>query len=95
MKAFAEVIKELWSEDSTGQGVNMISLKGTIQKFAPCFIGNAQQDSQEFLRFLLLGLHEDINEVIEKPDPKFTDIDDRSGCQRKGFGILVEILESG
>ncbi|CAG9820066.1 unnamed protein product [Phaedon cochleariae] len=74
MKAFEEVIKKLSSGDSTGHGVNIISLKGTIQRFAPCFIGNAQQDSQEFLRLLLLGLHKDINEVIEKPDPKFTDI---------------------
>ncbi|CAG9817183.1 unnamed protein product [Phaedon cochleariae] len=54
----------------------MISSKAKIQKFAPCFIGNAYLDSQEFLRFLLLGLHEDINEVIEKPNPKFTDIDE-------------------
>ncbi|CAG9822797.1 unnamed protein product [Phaedon cochleariae] len=69
MKAFAEVLTKMWSEDSTGQGVDMISLKGAIQRFAPCFIGNARQDSQEFLRFQLLGLHEDINEVIEKPDP--------------------------
>ncbi|CAG9820806.1 unnamed protein product [Phaedon cochleariae] len=76
MKAFAEVIKELWSENSTDQGVNMNSLKCTIQKFAPCFIGNAQQDAQEFMRSLLLGLHEDINKVIEKSDPEFTDVEE-------------------
>ncbi|CAG9820017.1 unnamed protein product [Phaedon cochleariae] len=67
-------MKELWSEDSTDQGVNMNSLKCTIQKFAPCFIGNAQQDAQEFMRSLLLSLHEDINKVIEKSDSEFTDI---------------------
>ncbi|CAG9814103.1 unnamed protein product [Phaedon cochleariae] len=72
--AFAEVIEELWSEDSTDQGVNMNSLKCTIQKFAPCFIGNAEQDAQEFMSSLLLGLHEDINKVIEKSDFEFTDI---------------------
>ncbi|CAG9817217.1 unnamed protein product [Phaedon cochleariae] len=75
MKALAEVIKEPWSEDSTDQGVNMNSLKCTIQKFAPCFIGDAQQDAQGFMRSLLLGLHEDINKVIEKSDPEFTDIE--------------------
>lgn len=27
----------------------------------------SQQDSQEFLRYLLQGLHEDVNRVITKP----------------------------
>ena len=35
----------------------------TISKFAPQFSGNAQQDSQEFLAFLMDGLHEDLNRV--------------------------------
>lgn len=31
------------------------------------FSGNQQHDSQEFLAFLLDGLHEDLNLVKEKP----------------------------
>lgn len=47
--------------------------KNTIGKYAPSFSGYGQQDSQEFLGFLLDGLQEDLSRVkkkpyIEKPD---------------------------
>ncbi|XP_044762795.1 ubiquitin carboxyl-terminal hydrolase 8-like isoform X2 [Coccinella septempunctata] len=77
IKAFAEVIKELWAEDSCDRAVNTASLKGQIQRFAPRFMGFAQQDAQEFLRYLLEGLHEDVNRVKEKPKPIHTEIDDK------------------
>jgi len=35
----------------------------TICKFAPQFAGNAQQDAQELLAFLMDGLHEDLNRI--------------------------------
>ncbi len=35
----------------------------TISSFAPQFAGTQQQDSQEFLAFLMDGLHEDLNRV--------------------------------
>ena len=38
-----------------------------IGRFAPQFSGYAQHDSQEFLSFLLDGLHEDLNRVQNKP----------------------------
>ena len=47
-----------------------------IQKFAPRFMGYNQQDSQEFLRYLLEGLHEDVNRVAVKIKPLDTDIAD-------------------
>lgn len=75
--AFAEVIKELWSEDSSDRVVNTVSLKSQIQRFAPRFMGYAQQDAQEFLRYLLEGLHEDVNRVTEKPKPILTEIDEK------------------
>ncbi len=34
-----------------------------IGQFVPQMKGNDQQDSQEFLAFLLDGLHEDMNKV--------------------------------
>jgi len=55
IKAFAEVIKELWAPDSSGP-VNTAALKSQIQRFAPRFMGYSQQDAQEFLRYLLEGL---------------------------------------
>lgn len=77
LAAFAQVIKELWSEDSFDRVVNTLALKSQIQRFAPRFMGYAQQDAQEFLRYLLEGLHEDVNRVIEKPKPILTEIDEK------------------
>lgn len=47
-----------------------------IQKFAPRFMGYNQQDAQEFLRYLLEGLHEDVNRIAVKPRPLEHDISD-------------------
>lgn len=77
IKAFTEVIKKLWSQDASDRVVNTASLKSQIQRFAPRFIGYAQQDAQEFLRYLLEGLHEDVNRVKEKPKPILTEIDEK------------------
>lgn len=43
------------------------NFKNTIGHYNSLFAGYGQQDSQEFLAFLLDGLHEDLNRVIEKP----------------------------
>ncbi|ERL85752.1 hypothetical protein D910_03167 [Dendroctonus ponderosae] len=74
-KAFGELIKELWASDSSGP-VNTAALKSQIQRFAPRFMGYSQQDAQEFLRYFLEGLHEDVNRVTSKPKPITTDIED-------------------
>ena len=71
--AFATVIKSLWK--SNGRVVDPSSLKGAVQRFAPRFSGYNQEDSQEFLRYLLEGLHEDVNRVMTKPQPIHTEID--------------------
>ena len=42
-------------------------IKYLIGRFAPQFTGFAQQDSQGFLRFLLDGLHEDLNRRTGNP----------------------------
>ncbi|CAG9816877.1 unnamed protein product [Phaedon cochleariae] len=53
--------------DSVDKVVNTVSLKNRIQWFQPCFMGYYQQNTQEFLRYLLVGLHEDVNKVLVKP----------------------------
>ncbi|XP_058800435.1 ubiquitin carboxyl-terminal hydrolase 2-like isoform X2 [Phymastichus coffea] len=75
IKAFSEVIEELWKKENK-HVVNTLTLKSQIQRFAPRFIGYRQQDAQEFLRYLLEGLHEDVNRVTIKPQPILNDIPD-------------------
>lgn len=41
----------------------LIGAQNTVGKYNPIFAGYQQQDSQEFLTFLLDGLHEGLNEV--------------------------------
>lgn len=65
-KAYAALLKELY-------GVNYSSsfaprnFKNVIGKYGPSFSGYGQQDSQEFLLFLLDGLQEDLNRIHQKP----------------------------
>lgn len=66
--AYANLISSFWKEkNNVNSYVNPSSFKSQIQKFAPRFTGYQQQDAQEFLRYLLEGLHEDVNRVTSKP----------------------------
>ena len=42
-------------------------MQRSICSHAPQFSGSEQHDSQEFLSFLLDGLHEDLNRILQKP----------------------------
>lgn len=75
--AFSTVIQELWHADSEDRVVNTTALKSQIQRFTPRFMGYCQQDAQEFLRYLLEGLHEDVNRITVKPKPNLADVDDQ------------------
>jgi len=44
----------------------------SICSHAPQFSGSDQHDAQEFLSFLLDGLHEDLNRVLQKPQIQIT-----------------------
>ena len=46
-----------------------------------------QQDSQEFLRYLLEGLHEDVNLIQEKPKP--ITLDDEKLESKRYFQLLI------
>ncbi|XP_076439323.1 ubiquitin carboxyl-terminal hydrolase 8-like [Babylonia areolata] len=62
---FAVVVKALWSGQN--RCITPRDLKNTVGKYNPMFAGYQQQDSQEFLTFLLDGLHEGLNEVKQRP----------------------------
>lgn len=74
-KRYGDLIRDIWS--GTCKTVAPLKLRWTIGKYAPVFTGTQQHDSQELLAFLLDGLHEDLNRVIEKPFTKVKDSDGR------------------
>eukprot|EP00047_Mylnosiga_fluctuans_P003175 m.227822 g.227822 ORF g.227822 m.227822 type:complete len:521 (-) comp11649_c0_seq1:844-2406(-) len=65
VEAFAETVRELCTK--TIGAVVPHRLKAEIGRRAPQFVGYSQQDAQELLRFLLDGLHEDLNRATTKP----------------------------
>jgi ubiquitin carboxyl-terminal hydrolase 4/11/15 len=70
-KAYYQLLIEIYNTKNTS--VAPRNFKNTIGRYAPSFSGYGQQDSQEFLGFLLDGLQEDLSRVkkkpyIEKPD---------------------------
>jgi ubiquitin carboxyl-terminal hydrolase 4/11/15 len=71
-KAYALLLNDLFSPNATSSFAPR-NFKNVIGKYGPSFSGYQQQDSQEFLLFLLDGLQEDLSRVhkkpyIEKPD---------------------------
>jgi len=70
-KAYANLVKQIYEENASS--TNPSRFKATVGKYGSSFSGYQQQDSQEFLLFLLDGLQEDLNRIhkkpyIEKPD---------------------------
>lgn len=85
IRAFSNLISEMWTEGDSNRALNTGPFKTQIQKFAPTFTGYQQHDAQEFLRKLLEGLHEDVNRVTTRPRPILTDIDDDLSDDQKAM----------
>ncbi|TGZ79586.1 cysteine proteinase [Ascodesmis nigricans] len=58
-ETFAVTIRHLWSGDY--KFISPVTLKGVSGRLNETFKTNSQQDAQEYLEFLLDGLHEDLN----------------------------------
>ncbi|KUL90716.1 hypothetical protein ZTR_00004 [Talaromyces verruculosus] len=70
-KAYANLLHAVYDESPASFSPK--HFKHTIGRYGPAFSGYGQQDSQEFVLFLLDGLQEDLNRIqnkpyIEKPD---------------------------
>ena len=55
---------------SRGGSIAPSELKSQISRVARQFSGYSQQDAQEFLRFLLDGMHNELNRIEQKPKYK-------------------------
>ncbi|ORX87736.1 cysteine proteinase [Basidiobolus meristosporus CBS 931.73] len=73
-EAFGNLIRVMWSEQYNF--VSPVTFREAIGRFAVQFRGNEQQDAQEFLAFLLDGLHEDLNLIVTKPATSDEDDDE-------------------
>lgn len=91
MEEFAKLIQTMWTSSSS-EAVSPSEFKTQIQRFAPRFVGYNQQDAQEFLRFLLDGLHNEVNRVTVRPRGNMEDFDHLSD-EEKGKKMWAKYLE--
>ncbi|XP_026228609.1 ubiquitin carboxyl-terminal hydrolase 2-like isoform X2 [Anabas testudineus] len=80
MEEFARLTQGLWT--SVNEAISPSDFKSQIQRYAPKFVGCNQQDAQEFLRFLLDGLHNDVNRVTVRPKVSVEDFDHLSDDEK-------------
>lgn len=74
MEELARLLQAIWTS-SVNEVVSPSEFKTQIQRYAPRFMGYNQQDAQEFLRFLLDGLHNEVNRVTVRMRPSTQDLD--------------------
>jgi ubiquitin carboxyl-terminal hydrolase 4/11 len=72
--AYADVMKAL--HQGSQRTCSPTQLKRAIAMFAPRFAGYLQHDAQEFLAYLLDGLHEDLNRIRKAPYVEMPDVTD-------------------
>lgn len=83
-KAFAEVIKALWS--NRRHAIKPTALKSIMGKRCSLFLGWQQHDAQEFFASLLDNLHEDLNQYCyEKSSEK-----EKETCKQDGESCVNE-----
>ncbi|XP_056329357.1 ubiquitin carboxyl-terminal hydrolase 2a isoform X2 [Danio aesculapii] len=91
MEEFAKLIQTMWTSSSS-EAVSPSEFKTQIQRYAPRFVGYNQQDAQEFLRFLLDGLHNEVNRVTVRPRGNTEDFDHLPD-EEKGKKMWSKYLE--
>lgn len=76
-KKYAELLQGIYGDNAAGS-FTPNAFKKALGNNQPLFAGYGQQDSQEFLSFLVDALHEDLNRIIKKPYLENPDSDDKT-----------------
>ncbi|KAK3718569.1 hypothetical protein LTR37_005073 [Vermiconidia calcicola] len=76
-KQYANLLHLIYS-DTTSGAITPSTFKKLLGTAQPMFSGYGQQDSQEFLSFLVDALHEDLNRILKKPYNENPDSDDNT-----------------
>lgn len=71
---FSVIVKAMW--DGHCRIIAPRRFKHILGQFNQQFVSNEQQDAQELLLFLLDGLHEDLNRVVNRPKLSIRDSDE-------------------
>ncbi|XP_040038281.2 ubiquitin carboxyl-terminal hydrolase 2 [Gasterosteus aculeatus] len=95
MEEFAKLTQSLWTSVNN-EAISPSDFRSQIQRFAPKFVGCNQQDAQEFLRFLLDGLHNEVNRVTVCPKMPVEDFDHLSDDEKgkRMWNIYLEREDS-
>ena len=75
VEKYSQLIHHIWYGNE--ECVSPIQFKNSFGKVYTAFRGSNQQDSQEFISYLLDSLHEDLNKVKNKPYINEKDIDSK------------------
>ena len=94
IKAFGSLMNDIWKSSAEAERVlSTAPLLSEIKQFAPRFMDHRQQDAQEFLRYLLEGLHEDVNRITSsRLKPITAGVEDSLGASQKSTAAWKNFL---
>ncbi|RMZ75490.1 hypothetical protein DV737_g5280, partial [Chaetothyriales sp. CBS 132003] len=81
--AYGQLIHHIYAD--AANSCSPSKFKATIGRYGPSFSGYQQQDSQEFLLFLIDGLNEDLNRIRKKPYIEKADSTDAMVADRRAL----------
>ena len=85
--AYGRVVKEMRMRSQPIRGtvvVTPLALKRSVARFAPRFAGQQQHDAQEFLAYLMDGLHEDLNRIQKAPYVELPTVTEKDNMEIAG-----------
>lgn len=89
-EAFGGLLDHLVGSQASGSSYSCIPFRTNIGEYNSAFGGYQQQDSQEFLAFLLDGLHEDLNRILKKPATEKPELKNQDANNIEAIGELAE-----